>query len=189
MEKIIESLSPNFKVGRGGHKPEIIVLHIMAGTLEGTNSWFKNPASQVSAHYGIGLKGQKIRYVLEENTAWANGGVFKPTYKLYKPNVNPNLYSVSLENEGTDLAKAPATQLSTLVELIKDICGRYNIPIDRDHIIAHWEISTVNKVNCPSSDHSIMDKIVAMCKPIEEMVNIVVPKSKLAKITTYLLGL
>lgn len=186
---IIQKPTPHFTKGRAGYNPEIIVIHISTGSLSSCISWFANPISQVSSHYLIGIKGEVIQFVDEKDKAWANGGVFKPTYKLYKPNVNPNLYSVSLENEGTDLAKAPATQLSTLVELIKDICGRYNIPIDRDHIIAHWEISTVNKVNCPSSDHSIMDKIVAMCKPIEEMVNIVVPKSKLAKITTYLLGL
>ena len=43
-------------------KPELIVLHIMDGTLSGTDSWFADPSSQVSSHYGIGLN--ELRRVL-----------------------------------------------------------------------------------------------------------------------------
>jgi N-acetylmuramoyl-L-alanine amidase len=65
--------SPNFVVGRGSQKPEIIVIHIMAGTLIGTDSHFSSPFSQVSTHYGIGFNGEVHQYVKEEDTAWGNG--------------------------------------------------------------------------------------------------------------------
>jgi hypothetical protein len=55
--------SCNKTPGRGGFRPEAIVIHIMEGTLGGTDDWFNNPASKVSAHYGIGRNGQVHQYV------------------------------------------------------------------------------------------------------------------------------
>ena len=40
--------SPNKRKGRNGFRPEAVVIHIMEGTLKGTDSWFKNPVSKVS---------------------------------------------------------------------------------------------------------------------------------------------
>ncbi len=56
--EIIQKKSPNFWVGRKGYRPEAIVIHIMDGTLVGTDSWFANHTSQVSSHYGIGKNGE-----------------------------------------------------------------------------------------------------------------------------------
>jgi hypothetical protein len=53
-------LSPNFTRGRKAFKPEAIVIHIMEGTLSGTDSWFASKASQVSATVSI-LKNLNIR--------------------------------------------------------------------------------------------------------------------------------
>lgn len=41
--------SPHKTKGRSGFRPEAVVVHIMEGTLAGTDSWFKKPASKVSA--------------------------------------------------------------------------------------------------------------------------------------------
>ncbi len=163
MEEVTEILSPNFTKGRNGYKPEIIVIHIMAGTLEGTSSWFKDPKSQVSAHYGVGVKGQKIRYVLDTDTAWANGRVDKPNFKLYKPGINPNLYTLSIEHEGQDLSKGTATMIETSAKLVKELADKYGIPLDRDHVIGHYQIYGL-KPNCPSTDKGIIDTIIAKAK-------------------------
>jgi N-acetylmuramoyl-L-alanine amidase len=183
--KITKIPSPNFGE-RNGYKPEIIVLHIMAGTLEGTNSWFKNQDSQVSSNYGVGLKGQIVEYVPSDKKAWANGIVNKPSFKLLKPSVNPNLYTISIENEGQDLCKAPEAQLNALVSLIRMITTKYKIPIDRDHIIGHYQVDGVKKPNCPATDKSIIDKIVKMAVLPEEMIQVMVPKSKLEKVLKYM---
>jgi len=156
-------LSPNFTKGRNGYKPELVVIHVMAGSLAGTDSWFANPKSQVSTHYGIGLQGQVHQYVLEENTAWGNGRVSNPTYSLYKPNVNPNLYTISIEHEGQDLSKGTPAMIEASAKLVREIATRHNIPIDRDHVIGHYQIFS-SKPNCPSTDKSIIDTIIAKAK-------------------------
>ncbi len=156
---IIQKPTPNFKVGRSGYKPEIIVLHIMAGSLAGTDSWFANPISQVSANYGIGFTGEIHQYVKEEDTAWAQGRVLAPSAKLLKPGINPNLYCLSIEHEGYDLSIVQEAQISASVELIKEIAARWSIPIDRDHIIGHYEIF-LGKPNCPATNKAIIDTII-----------------------------
>jgi len=137
----------------------------MAGTLVGTDDWFSHLSRQFSSNYGIGLNGEVHQYVADENMAWANGGVQNPTAQVVKDNlnVNQNKISLSVECEGYDLCKAPETQLNALVGLIRGLATKYNIPLDRYHIIGHREITT-NKPTCPSSDNQILDKIVQMCQ-------------------------
>lgn len=187
--QIIQKKSPNFATGRKGYKPEVIVLHIMAGTLTGTDSWFATTESQVSSHYGVGFKGEVHQYVADENVAWANGIVNKPSFKLYKPNVNPNLYTLSIEHEGQDLAKGPESQINASASLVRSLAGRYGIPIDRDHIIGHYQVDATRKPNCPSVDKSILGRIVALAKQPEapeEIVQVPVPKSKVPKVLEYI---
>jgi N-acetyl-anhydromuramyl-L-alanine amidase AmpD len=153
--------SPNFWTGRKGYKPELIVIHIMDGTLPGTDAWFANPASQVSAHYGIGKSGEIHQYVKEEDAAWHAGRVDAPSAKLVKASVNPNLYTIGIEHEGKpeDIWTDAMKQASA--SLIREICQRWQIPIDRNHIIGHCEIYS-KKPNCPSHDKKIINELVAL---------------------------
>lgn len=57
-------------IDRGGNTPRYLIEHIMQGTLAGTNSWFRNPAAQVSAHFGIGKDGTVIQWVDTADVAW-----------------------------------------------------------------------------------------------------------------------
>lgn len=185
MINIIQKFSPNWSE-RDGFKPELIVLHISAGSLTSMDSWFSTPGSQASAHYGVAIDGLKVcQYVDESKMAWANGRVNNPTFSLFKPYINPNKYTISIENEGQDLAKAPETQFITLIALIKEIAARWNIPLDREHVIGHFQVDAVNRPYCPSPDHGVIDRIVARLVP-EELVCIKVPKSKLEVITKFL---
>lgn len=161
---IIWKGSPNFIRGRGGYRPEAVVIHIMAGTLTGTDAHFANPASQVSAHYGIGKQGQIHQYVKEEDTAFHVGTVDRPTWALIKPGVNPNLYCIGIEHEGqaTDIWTEELKAASA--SMVRDICQRWQIPIDRDHIIGHYQIRA-SKPNCPAVDKRIIDEIIARAKP------------------------
>lgn len=174
MLNIIQKPSPNFG-SRGTYKPEIFCLHIMAGTLAGTDSWFATPVSQVSSHFGVGCKGQVHQYVPVQQTAWANGRVSNPTFKLYKKDINPNLYTISIENEGQDLSKAPVEQLKAICELLQRLSKEYGIPLDRDHIIGHYQVFD-KKPFCPATDNKIIDKIVAMTQDTSET-----PKSIILK--------
>lgn len=73
----------------------------MAGTLDGCDSWFQNPASQVSSHYGVGLDGRLHQYVDLANGSWANG-ILEPGNGwggIGTPGVNPNYETTTIETE------------------------------------------------------------------------------------------
>jgi N-acetyl-anhydromuramyl-L-alanine amidase AmpD len=158
---IIQKKSPNFWAGRKGYRPEAVVIHIMDGTLIGTDSWFANTTSQVSAHYGIGKSGEVHQYVNEQDSAWHAGRVDAPVWKLIKPNINPNLYTIGIEHEGKPEDVWTDAMKQASATLIREICERWQIPIDRNHIIGHFEIFS-KKPNCPATNKSILDEMVAI---------------------------
>jgi len=158
---IIQIPSPNFSKGRGAYKPEAIVIHIMEGTLLGTASWFRNPSSQVSTHYGVGKGGEVHQYVKEEDTAWHAGGIQSPAWNQIRLGVNPNAYTIGIEHEGNSKSVWTPEMKNASASLIKDICTRWNIPINRSFIIGHYQITT-NKPNCPAVDKSIIDELIAL---------------------------
>ncbi|MDH3638577.1 MAG: N-acetylmuramoyl-L-alanine amidase [Gammaproteobacteria bacterium] len=153
--------SPNFTVGRRGYQPEAIVIHIMAGTLAGTDSWFSQKQSQVSAHYGVGIGGQIHQYVDESDSAWHAGRRYVPTWTLIKDGVNPNLYTIGLEHEGHADDTWPEAMYDASARLVKDICLRWGIPIDRRHIVGHREI--YSRKTCPGNKVDL-NKLVRLAK-------------------------
>lgn len=158
---IIQKKSSNFWVGRKGYRPEAVVIHIMDGTLPGTDSWFANPASQVSAHYGIGKSGEVHQYVQENDAAWHAGRVDTPIWKLIRPNVNPNLYTIGIEHEGKPDEGWTEAMKQSSATLIREICQRWQVPIDRDHVVGHFEIFA-KKPNCPATNKRILDELVTL---------------------------
>ncbi|MEM7244665.1 MAG: peptidoglycan recognition family protein [Acidobacteriota bacterium] len=146
--------SPNFVAGRRGYRPEAVVIHVMAGTLVGTDAWFKNPESKVSAHYGIGREGQVHQYVKESDTAWHAGRrTSDASWSLLKPRVNPNLYTIGIEHEGQVDDPWPDAMYESSAKLIQQACLRWDIPIDRKHVIGHREI--FSRKSCPGSRASL----------------------------------
>jgi N-acetyl-anhydromuramyl-L-alanine amidase AmpD len=142
--------SPNKDKGREGYRAEAIVIHIMEGTLKGTDAWFLNEESGVSAHYGIGRNGEVHQYVGESDRAWHAGRVVGSTWRLLKAEVNPNWYTIGIEHEGrADTAWSKALYEASS-ELIGDLCLRWAIPCDRDHIIGHREIRSDK--TCPGHE-------------------------------------
>lgn len=146
--------SPNFTSGRAGFSPIAIVIHIMEGSLNGTDSWFQNRASNVSAHYGIGKNGEVHQYVNEKDTAWHAGRVASPQWKLIKEKgkgkyINPNFYTIGIEHEGHEDTDWTEQMYTSSSNLIRNICERWNFPINRDHIIGHHEIYALK--TCPGN--------------------------------------
>lgn len=172
--------SPNFSKGRSGYKPEMIVIHIMEGSLSGTDGWFQNPASKVSAHYGVGLNADVHQYVQESDVAWHAGRVDKPTAKL-KAGLNPNLYTIGIEHEGKATSIWSEEMKQASASLIKDICTRNNIPLDRQHIVGHREI--YSKKTCPG-DLKIIDELILLAKGVND--NILLKEATLQELITEL---
>src|SRR2546421_7505091 len=63
-----------------------VVLHIMEGTLDGSDGWFRNPMAQASAHFGVGKDGRIFQWVDSADKAWAQA--------------EGNARNISIENEG-----------------------------------------------------------------------------------------
>lgn len=115
-----------------------VVIHTMQGSYAGTKAWFKNPASEVSAHYIVrSSDGQITQMVHESDIGWHAG------------NWDVNTRSIGIEHEGyvEDPKKwYTDTMYRSSAKLVRSICDRYGIPIDRKHIIGHVEV--------PGADHT-----------------------------------
>lgn len=153
----------NFRRGRGSLKPTAIVIHLMAGTLPGTDAWFNNSLAGVSAHYGIGQRGDIHQYVKEEDEAFHAGQVVDPTWTGIIHGMNPNLYTVGIEHEG----KLDTVWSDDIFEasgwLVAQVAERWGIPLDRAHVIGHHEIKASKP--CPGP-HCDLDRIILTAKEV-----------------------
>ena len=145
-----------------------IVIHIMEGSLDGTDSWFKSKASVVSAHYGIGINGEVHQYVKETDSAWHAGRVNAPSWSLIKAAgngiyINPNYYTIGIEHEGDENTIWSDATYQASSAMIRDIAQRWNIPIDREHIIGHHEIYSIKA--CPGNKVDF-EKLISMASGI-----------------------
>ena len=164
--KVINKPSPNFFAGRKSYRPEAIVIHIMQGTLYGTDSWFQSPISKVSAHYGIGKTGDVHQYVNEKDTAFHAGRVNAPSWSLIKQSenglyINPDYYTIGIEHEGDINTEWTEEMYIASSDLIRAISQRWDIPVDRKHVIGHHEIYSIKK--CPGNVVDI-NKLIALAK-------------------------
>jgi len=162
--QITQVYSPNFAAGRKTYTPIAIVIHIMEGSIASTDSWFGSTVSQVSAHYGIGINGEIHQYVQETDTAWHAGRVNAPTWALIKPAgngsyINPNYYTVGIEHEGDETTEWSDATYASSSSMISEIAKRWNIPIDRQHIVGHHEIYSLKA--CPGTKVDF-DKLITM---------------------------
>lgn len=114
-----------------------IVIHVAQGSWEGSISWFQNPAAKVSAHYVVrSSDGAIAQSVRESDIAWHAG------------HWDYNETSIGVEHEGyVDEATWFTEEMyASSARLVADIATRYNIPVDRAHIIGHDEV--------PGTDHT-----------------------------------
>lgn len=156
----------NFERGRPpGLKPEMIVLHIFNGSLADADARFDQPGQKVSAHYAVGQTGEIHQYVEETDTAFHAAKVENPIARLVqeKQGVNPNFYSIGIEHEGKLGDTIPQAQLNATAALLREIADRWNIFLDRDHVIAHSAIRA--SANCPGSGIDI-DILLQIAKTI-----------------------
>lgn len=124
---------------RGGFTPEFIVIHHMATTSfdGGMATWY---GGGTSANYAISDT-EIVGCVGENYSAWHAGG----TGANDVPNItNINARSIGIEHVNS--TGAPSWQVSDATirnsaKLAADICKRYNIPITRDRIKRHGEIT------------------------------------------------
>lgn len=142
--------SPNHYNGRNGYAISHITLHIMVGTLAGTDSVFQR-AGGASAHYGIGGNGEIHQYVSESDGSWSDA------------NYASNNSTVSIEHQG-GMAGIPCTRacMDASARLCADIARRQGwnrLWHDGLHgnVWLHREIPGTDHYGCPDKAANGLD--------------------------------
>ena len=158
---VIPAHPSNYGSLPGRHmQPRAIVLHTPeepANDNDVTPIWFQNPNANVSTHYFVSYpEGRVVQMVPESERAWAQGVIFDTAEWKGYPGVFPtwtegnadvNLFAISIEMEGYaatihETMKRGGVQWSALVAWIVYVVKKYDIPLDRDHIVGHDEIAS-----------------------------------------------
>ncbi|MDX3759356.1 peptidoglycan-binding protein [Streptomyces sp. AK02-04a] len=92
-----------------------LVLHIQQGTEAGSESWFKNPASQASSHFTNPKTGGLRQLVDTKDRAWAEAA--------------GNAHWVSVENEGFVPDALTASQVENAAQLLAWLHKTYQVPL------------------------------------------------------------
>lgn len=160
--------SPNYTQGRGGQPIKAVCLHTMAGTYNGSISWFLNPSSQSSTHFLISFGGEITQMVNELDMAWANGmrwngntplnarGRQMEASKLGQllldnKGLNPNLYTISIELEGRPEDEVTPKMYEAVLKILRYLRDTYGIKFTRYNLIGHYQIDHIDRPNCPGS--------------------------------------
>lgn len=163
---IVYPAHPNNYGGYGrGNTPKAIVLHTpeeKADDYESTPVWFANPTAQASTHYYFDNDGDLYQHVPEADCPYANGNrggaskvppegnrVWKGQLDVWPPwaevgvSLNCQTLSAEIEGKAANIGDTLTDkQFNKLVEWIKAKSAQYGIPLDRDHIIGHFEVAT-----------------------------------------------
>ncbi|MFE9340878.1 N-acetylmuramoyl-L-alanine amidase [Streptomyces sp. NPDC007063] len=92
-----------------------VVVHIMAGTLSGTDSWFRNSKARASSHFGTGKGGALYQWVDTSDRAWAQAA--------------GNGSWLSVENEGVGGDRLTDDQLDANALVLAWAHERYGVPL------------------------------------------------------------
>lgn len=146
---------------RAGYKPKFIVLH---GTAGGTDAvaianYMKSTVGSnnpVSTHFVIGRDGTIAQCVPISLAAFGNGIIEQGHASYILDNVNPNLYTISIEHAkpSTDNSDVlTSAQATSSFQLLECLCDTYGIPKQSGDanggIIRHADIEPINRARCP----------------------------------------
>lgn len=146
MQIIDQLLTHGAEHGRTGQAltPKGVTVHYVANpgsTAAANRMWFENGAggAHSSAHYIIGLQGEIIRCIPENERAQHAGKSYAPTYdEMVKSN---NSRYLGIECCHPDASGRFSTLVyASLTALCADICRRYGFAPMKD-IVRHYDIS------------------------------------------------
>ena len=106
-----------------------IVIHTTQGSYESAINWYQDPRSYVSAHYTVrSSDGEVTQSVKTKDVAWHAGNWYI------------NTHSIGIEHEGfaeDGAAWYSEAMYRSSAALVRYLAGKYNIPLDREHIVGH----------------------------------------------------
>ncbi len=119
---------------RAPSRIRFIVIHVTEGSFLGTISWLRDPRAHSSANFVVSRTGRVQELVPLHDIAWHSG------------NWAYNVRSVGIENEGYTASPAgfPLAEYRATARLAAVIARRSAIPIDRRHIIGHYQVPDPN---------------------------------------------
>ncbi len=133
----VPASTANYTVANRAHDYPIdmIVIHDIEGSYASAINMFQDPKRAGSAHYIISYHGLVTQMVAEKDIAWHAG------------NWDYNTRAIGIEHEGfaytPGLFTVPEYRRSA--ELAASICSRWGVPLDRAHVIGHYQV--------PDPDH------------------------------------
>ncbi|QDY79149.1 N-acetylmuramoyl-L-alanine amidase [Streptomyces qinzhouensis] len=113
-----------------------VIIHVVQGSFPTALRVFKNPGHGAATHYVVGKDGKVAQMIRELDVAFHAG------------NRSFNERSIGIEHEGfVDRPKDFTDEMyAASAKLTAGICVRYDLPVDRTHIIGHVEV--------PGTDHT-----------------------------------
>ena len=114
-----------------GHQITTIVIHVTdGGSMLGNVWWLSGGHSHASAHYVIARDGEIVQLVHLSDIAWHAG------------NWKVNCHSIGIEHVGDTYDPAGFTpeEYKASAHLVAWLVRRYDIPVDRKHIIGHYQV-------------------------------------------------
>ena len=166
---------------------EGIVLHVTGpGSMDGMKSWFKNPASGASAHFGVGKDGSIDQYAELADATWHAGIYNNPDltnqmiarwWAKGRNEGNPNRFTVGIEvllAPGERIEAYPKQQES-LYKLMAWVSDVTKVPLNRTQVIGHYQVDAVNRSvdpRCCMDIETVISGAVAMQKgsSIEDLI-------------------
>ncbi|MET9152595.1 N-acetylmuramoyl-L-alanine amidase [Streptomyces griseoflavus] len=115
---------------------DMVIVHVTQGSFDSAVRAFQDPGHKAATHYIVGQDGRVTQMIRELDVAYHAG------------NRDYNERSIGIEHEG--FVDRPGDLTDEMYEasarLTARICARYDIPVDRAHIIGHIEV--------PGTDHT-----------------------------------
>ncbi|MDX3062433.1 peptidoglycan recognition family protein [Streptomyces sp. ND04-05B] len=113
-----------------------VIVHVTQGSFASAVKVFQDPAHQAATHYIVGQNGRVTQMIRELDVAYHAG------------NRSYNERSIGIEHEGfVDRPQDFTPEMYAASALLTaEICARYELPVDREHIIGHVEV--------PGTDHT-----------------------------------
>lgn len=112
-----------------GIRIDQIIIHDTESPYESAIATFQDPASSTAAHYVVRSSDGAVTQMVPTKNLGFHAG-----------NYSTNLHSVGIENEGYAAHGATwytESQYHATAELVKYLAERFDIPLDRQHIIGH----------------------------------------------------
>ena len=134
--------SPNHGERRDGRRPDMLLLHYTGmASAEAALHRLCSPEAGVSAHYFVFEDGRTIQLVPENRRAWHAGA------GRWAGETDINSCSIGIEiahpGHAGGLPPYPREQMAAVIDLCRDIVGRWQIPPER--VLAHSDVAPSRK--------------------------------------------